>query len=61
MALILSIALFAVFVANVFYGSMTGNPVLTDVQEMLLLFAASICFVIAILKRERDAKNAENE
>lgn len=48
--------LFAIFVLNVTMGSMTGMPVLGIVGEMLLLFAASIAFVVAILRREAQEK-----
>lgn len=40
------------FIANVVYGSLTGVALLSDVTEMLVLFAASILFVIEILRRE---------
>ena len=56
MALALSAILFAVFVANILMGAFLRASFLTDVQEMLLLFAASIAFVAAILNREADAK-----
>ncbi|MEM1361291.1 MAG: hypothetical protein AAGF94_06180 [Pseudomonadota bacterium] len=57
MALILSCLLFAGFVMNVVYGAMSGTPALGDVSEMLLLFAAAICFVVAILKKEAQSKD----
>lgn len=60
MALLIAAAFFAVFLANVVIGSM-GLPVfLTDVQEMLVLWAATIAFVVAILQREarETARNA---
>lgn len=56
MALIAASLLFGVFVINVIMGSATGAGFLGDVGEMLLLFAASIAFVAAILKREAAAK-----
>ncbi len=52
MTLIATIILFCVFVLNVVLGAVTGSPVLGDVPEMLVLFAASICFVAEILRRE---------
>ena len=58
MYLAISAILFAVFVANVVMGATTGAPILNDVQEMLLLFAASIAFVAAIIRRE--ARNNED-
>ncbi len=51
-----SIVLFAVFAANVALGASTGSPFLGDVGEMLVLFAASALFVVAILKKEADRK-----
>lgn len=56
MALILASILFGVFVINVVMGALMNNGFLTDVMEMLLLFAASILFVAAILKREAAQK-----
>ncbi|WP_299849819.1 hypothetical protein [uncultured Roseovarius sp.] len=59
MFLIASIAVFVVYFANVALGAFAGSAFLGDVGEMLVLFAASILFVIAILKKEadRDEKN----
>ena len=51
-----SILLFAVFATNVALGASTGSPFLGDVGEMLVLFAASALFVVAILKKEADRK-----
>ncbi|KZM51787.1 hypothetical protein [Labrenzia sp. OB1] len=56
MFLALSGGFFVIFVINVSMGSITGTPLLGIVSEMILLFAASIAFVIAILKREAEAK-----
>ncbi|WP_176445055.1 hypothetical protein [Maliponia aquimaris] len=56
MALLISALLFAGFVGDVVLGALTGKPVLSDVQSMLMLFGASIAFVVAILRRERLAK-----
>ncbi|MEM0949955.1 MAG: hypothetical protein AAGK37_21345 [Pseudomonadota bacterium] len=61
MALVLATVLFAAFVANVFYGATTGTTLLSDVNEMLLLFAASIAFVAAILRREAQAQDKEDQ
>ena len=59
MALIVAAVLFAVFTVNVAMGSMGGGGFLGDVGEMLVLFAASIAFVAAILKREANAKKKQ--
>lgn len=52
MFLAASIIVFGVFFANVALGAFGGGAFLGDVGEMLVLFAASILFVVAILKRE---------
>ncbi len=59
MYLIVAVVLFVVFVTNVALGAFAGTPFLGDVGEMLTLFAASIVFVVAILRREEAAKNSE--
>ncbi|MCR9115011.1 MAG: hypothetical protein NXH84_17155 [Rhodobacteraceae bacterium] len=59
MALGLSLILFIIFTVNVAYGAATGAPVLGDVGEMLVLFAAAAAFVVAILKKEADRENGE--
>jgi len=63
MFLVLAIALFSVFAVNVGVGSAGQPPFLSDIDEMLTLFAASIAFVIAILRREAAAKrySSQNE
>ncbi|SMX23873.1 hypothetical protein [Boseongicola aestuarii] len=57
MALIIAALLVLVFAANVVIGSVAGAPILGNVEEMLLLFGASISFVTSVLKKEaeRDA------
>ncbi len=60
MYLLAAAALFAVFALNVGMGSFGSGPFVGDVGEMLLLFAATIVFVVAILKREADEKNNGN-
>ncbi len=54
MYLFASLTVFIVYFANVALGAYTRNPFLGDVGEMLVLFAASILFVIAILKKEAE-------
>ena len=56
MMLAIAAILFAAFVADVVMGAMSGASILSDVQQMLLLFAASIAFVAAVLKRESKSK-----
>lgn len=57
MFLAASVIVFALYFANVALGAFGGNAILGDVGEMLVLFAASILFVVAILKAEADRKN----
>jgi hypothetical protein len=57
MFLAASIAVFILYFANVALGAFAGITILSDVGEMLVLFAASILFVIAILKKEADRKD----
>jgi|GEM_PF-1862649 len=54
-ALLISILLFAVFALDVVLGATSDAEFLSDVQAMLLLFATSIAFTVAILRREREA------
>ena len=56
MMLAVAAVLFAAFVADVVMGALADTSFLTDVQEMLMLFAASIAFVAAILTREKKSK-----
>ena len=60
MFLIISFVIFGIYIANVFLGATSGNPFVGDVAEMVLLFAASISFVIAVLRREAAEKNKDN-
>ena len=48
MWLAISIVLFGIFFGNVVVGSALRVSFLGDVGEMLVLFAAAICFVVAI-------------
>ncbi|WP_120498995.1 hypothetical protein [Roseovarius sp. EL26] len=57
MFLAASLAVFIVYFTNVALGAFAGSAFLGDVGEMLVLFAASILFVVAILKKEADRKN----
>jgi hypothetical protein len=56
--LIASAIVFTLYFADVSLGAFTGSAVLGDVGEMLLLFFATILFVVAIVKKEaeRDSK-----
>lgn len=50
--LIGSVVCLAIFVVNVAVGSIAGSPPLGNVAEMVLLLAASIFFVVHLLKCE---------
>jgi hypothetical protein len=50
-----SSGLFILYFANVVAGSLAGQVFLSDVGEMLTLFAACIVFVIGILHLEKRA------
>lgn len=56
MFLTASIIVFAVYFINVALGAFAGSAYLGDVSEMLVLFAASILFVVAILQKEAARK-----
>lgn len=56
MFLAASIIVFVIYFTNVALGAFAGSAFLGDVGEMLVLFAASILFVVAILKKEADRK-----
>ena len=53
MFLFASLIVFVIFFTNVAVGAFWGQPFFGDVTEMLVLFCATILFVIAILQRER--------
>lgn len=57
MALIGATLLFAVFALNVGLGSALDRAFLNDIGELLVLGGVAILFVIAILKKEADARN----
>ncbi len=59
MFLFASLIVFLVYFANVAAGALLDRVYLGDVGEMLVLFVASILFVIAILKKEADRKNRD--
>ncbi|QMU58530.1 MAG: hypothetical protein GKR98_10205 [Boseongicola sp.] len=62
MALIIAALLVIAFTANVAIGSINGTPVVGNVAEMIMLFLASIAFVVAVLKREAAEKElSEND
>jgi hypothetical protein len=60
MALALASILLVIFVVNVALGATSGSAFMGDVSEMLVLFAASIAFVVAILRREAQSKQDDH-
>lgn len=60
MGLLIAAVLVIAFVANVVVGSISGDPFIGNVGEMILLLAASVAFVFAILKREADDRKAKS-
>lgn len=50
--------LFAIFLFNIILGAARGGVFLSDVGEMLALFGACICFVIAVLALERKRRES---
>ena len=61
MALAIAAVLFAVFFFDVLIGALAGASMLNDVQEMLVLFASTIAFVVVILMRESQSKDTSND
>ena len=61
MAIYVAAGLFAVFSVNVLLGAISGSAFLNDIGEMLVLFAASIAFVVGILAREKAAKTNQSK
>lgn len=56
-----AVVVFAVFFANVALGAFASAAFLGDIGEMVVLFAASILFVAAILRREADEKTNKDD
>ena len=59
MVLFASLIVFAAYFANVALGAFAGRVILGDVGEMVVLFIATILFVVAILQKEADRKNKD--
>lgn len=60
MFLAASIVVFVIYFANVALGAFANAAVLGDVAEMLVLFSASILFVVAILQSEAAKKKKDS-
>ena len=61
MFLLIAAALFGVYVANVLLGALADAAILGKTGEALSLFAASIAFTVAILKRETAAQRQRSD
>lgn len=61
MFLFASLIVFLAYFANVAAGALLDRVILGDVGEMLVLFAASILFVIAILQKEADRERKRGD
>lgn len=59
MSLFASLIVFLIYFANVAAGAFWNQAYFGDVGEMLVLFAASILFVIAILQKEADREDKD--
>jgi hypothetical protein len=53
----IAVVLFVAYFLNVFLGAVTGNQILGDIPEMLMLAVSTLFFVVAILKREAESKS----
>ena len=56
MPLIGAFILLVIFAVNAGLGSASNSAFLSDVHEMLVLIGVAVLFVVAILKKEADAK-----
>ena len=61
LCLALAITCFAVFAGNVVIGAAGAKVFLTDIQEMLALFAACIFFLAAVLMIERHVARTKRQ
>lgn len=59
--IIITCAIFLLFFSNVIAGAAGLGVFLSDVGEMLTLFAACVCFVIALLAYERAATDTQSQ
>ena len=61
MFLVASLIVFVIYFANVALGAFANAAFLGDVGEMMVLFLASILFVVAILQKEAGIKDADGK
>lgn len=55
-ALVVTLVIFSIFLANLIMGAFYDARFMSDVAELLVLLASSICFVIAILLIEKQGR-----
>lgn len=55
-----SLFVFIIFFLNVALGAFADASFLGDVGEMMVLFSASVMFVVAILKQETGCSNVDD-
>lgn len=53
--------LFLAFFANVALGALGSKPPLGDIQEMLMLFAASLVFAVSVLLFEAEDRRSGDD
>ncbi|MCE8009021.1 hypothetical protein [Aestuariivita sp.] len=61
MAFLIAILCVCAFTANVIVGAVGDAPLVGNVAEMLILFAAAIAFSAGILQREAQEKAQQNK
>ena len=61
MPYIIALVLVAVFTANVVVGAIGDAPIVGNVTEMVILFAAAISFSVGILRSEARAKSEKSK
>lgn len=59
MAYIIALVLLVAFTANVVMGAVGDAPIVGNVAEMIILFAAAISFSVGILRSEKRAKSQQ--
>ncbi len=64
LALVATVIIFSIFIANLVMGAFFGARFMSDVVEMLALVGTSVCFVTAIVlieKQEHSKKDKTTE
>jgi len=61
MPYVIALVLVGMFTANVVLGAVGTAPLVGNVAEMLILFAAAISFSVGILRSEAQAKSEQTK